>query len=243
MAQQEKKQAPEINQEAELLILEVEEDLRHEFGLRFLKKYGRYLVVLALFIVVGVAARALWQNWVIKQNNEASQKYNLAEELYAVNKPDQAYAVLTQLENGSQEGYRILAAMQHASLLIDKGNLDQAVQIYEKLSHSSVPKLYRDLATLKEVTLIFDHSEDSVIREKLVPLTVSTNPWRYSALELLAVLDNLHNHKDDATNGYKKIADDILAPVAMRSRASEMLSSLLPSSSPIPSSRPESTQG
>ncbi len=52
------------------------------------------------------------------------------------------------------------------------------------------------------------------------------NPWRYSGLELTAVLAAKSGDKARATELYRKLADDPEALAAIRARAAEMLAAL-----------------
>jgi hypothetical protein len=68
-----------------------------------------------------------------------------------------------------------------------------------------------------------DTGDPAALGERLQPLTVETNPWRYSALELTALLDERAGKKKEARDIYTRLADDAEAPGGIRVRARQML--------------------
>ena len=62
--------------------------------------------------------------------------------------------------------------------------------------------------------------------KRLQPLTEPGNPWRYSALEITAVLAHRSGDKAKAQEILTGLADDLDAPQALRQRATEMLAAL-----------------
>ena len=71
-----------------------------------------------------------------------------------------------------------------------------------------------------------DSGNPDSLTEELAPLTADDNPWRYSALELMALLAHRAGDKTRAVEHYTRLADDAAAPQGLRARAAEMLSYL-----------------
>ncbi len=64
---------------------------------------------------------------------------------------------------------------------------------------------------------------DIELSERLAPLTAEDNPWRYSALELTALLSGRTGDKERERDIFTRLFEDPGAPAGIRARASEML--------------------
>ena len=210
----------------DLLIKEVDEDLRREQYTRLWQAYGKYAIAGAVAIVLGVAGHQAWQSWRDKQFQKEAAEFAAADTLIEAGKSREAEAKLTEIAGHDGSGFATAAALRHAQLQSEAGDLTGALATYDALSHSGAPSLFRDLATLKGAMLTLDSAEPDLLVKKLQPLTDSANAWRFSATELLALVANRQGDHAKAASYYQKLADDAGAPQDIRARATEMLAAL-----------------
>ncbi len=211
----------------DLLIKEVDEDLRREQYARLWQAYGKYAIAGVVAIVLGVAGHQVWQSYRDKQFQKSAAEFAAAEGLIDAGKSRDAEAKLAEIaskDGGS--GFGVAAAFRHAQLQSEGGDVTGAVATYDALSHSGAPSLFRDLATLKGAMLTLDSGDPEALIKKLQPLADAGNPWHFTAQEMLALIANRQGDPARAVSYYQKLADDAGAPQDIRARATEMLAAL-----------------
>jgi hypothetical protein len=207
------------------IIREVDEELRRESFEKLWRKYGRYALGLAILIVLAVASYYKWQDYTANQRAERARQYDSALQLAAAADPG-APAALQALASGD-DGYAALAQLQQAALENKAGDAAGAVAIYEKMTaDATLDESFRNLALILVALHTADTAPPDQLRQRLQPLTAAANPWRYSALELTAVLARRAGDRARAEQILTGLADDLNAPQALRQRATEMLHAL-----------------
>ncbi len=210
---------------SDLLIKEVDEDLRREQYQKLWAAYGKYAIAGVVLIVVGVAGHGLWQKWQNDKFQKQAVQFAAADALIDAKQNNEAEAKLAEIAAGDQSGFAMEAGFRHAQLQSDAGDITGALASYDALSHSA-PAPFRDLASLKSVMLTLDTAEPDALEKKLKPLADADNPWRFTATELLAALASRKGDAAAAKNYYQKLADDSATPQDIRARAAEMLTAL-----------------
>ena len=207
------------------IIREVDEELRRENYEKLWRKYGSYALGLAALIVLGVAAYFEWQHYTANQHAERARQYEAALQLVAAADPG-APAALQAVASGA-DGYAALAQLQEAALKAKAGDVNGAVAIYEKMTtDGAIDQSLRDLALILLALHTADTAAPDLLAQRLQPLTAASSPWRYSALELTAVLAQRAGDNAKAEQILTALADDLNAPQALRQRATEMLHAL-----------------
>jgi len=210
----------------DLLIKEVDEDLRREQYAKLWKAYGKYAIAGAVAIVFGVAGHQAWQSYRDKQFQKEAAQFAAAETLIDAGKSRDAETKLAEIAGQDGSGFAVAAAFRHAELQSEGGDVTGALASYDQLSHSGAPTLFRDLAVLKGAMLTLDSADPETLIKKLQPLADSGNAWRFSATEMLALVANRQGDHAKAVSYYQKLADDAGAPQDIRARATEMLAAL-----------------
>lgn len=207
------------------LIREVEEDLRRENLEKLWRKYGSYALVAAVLIVLTVAANVGWQHYSASQRDGRARGYEAALNLVAA-EDAKAQESLQAVAQGS-DGYAALARLHAAALKAEAGDIDGAVATYEQLAaDSSVDRPLRDLSLILLAARTADTADPAQLTQRLQPLTDAANPWRYSALEITALLARRAGDAEKAQQILTGLADDLNAPRALRQRATELLAAL-----------------
>ena len=205
---------------------EIEEDLRRERGEKLWKKYGSYVVGVALGAVLTTAAYVGWQEYSARQRLADGERFAAALDQVrpGIETIGADALALTAKDIGS--GYAILARLNEAALRAEAGQGADAVAIYDSLStDDDVEPLFRDLALLLSVMHQMDGGGGDLI-DRLAPLVADDNPWRHSALELSAMLAFRSGDRGQAKQIFSRLADDATTPQGLRSRAAEMLAIL-----------------
>lgn len=210
-------------------IQELEDDLRRDRHAALWSKYGRYVVAVALVIVIGAAATVAWRHYRTGERTKDSMAYNAAMTLASQGPgaaSDAALPALRAIAPSGSDSYATLARLQEAALLTRAGKPEEAVAVYDALAgNRDVDPMFRDLAMLLRVLVVFDKEDPASLSSRLVPLTQSS-AWRYTALELTALLAQRSGDTTKARDIYTTLADDPNTPRQLRGRAAEMLAGL-----------------
>ena len=208
-------------------IREVREDVRRDRALELWRKYGKYAIGLVLAAIIAAAAVVGWRDYQQAQRAKHGMIYAEALDLVREGQTGAAIAAFNNLAVDAGRGYAELARLQQAALLARDGNGAGAAAIYEQLaSDTGADRMFRDLALILLALTTADTADPAELGRRLEPLTAKDNPWRFSALEVTALLAQNSGDTARAEEIFKSLADDVTAPRQVRARASAMLASL-----------------
>lgn len=208
-------------------IEEVDEELKRERYQDLWRKYGRYLVGAVLLVVIAVAAVVGWRQYQTNLRIESGLEYVRAVELAAADKPAEALAAFRALGEDGTAGYRAFARFREAALHAEQGNEAAAAEQYDAIARDAdTDPIFRNLALLLYALSVADRAEPGALIERLEPLTAAQSPWRFSALEITALLKRRQGEVASAEAIYQRLADDPAAPQGVRARAAEFLAIL-----------------
>lgn len=208
----------------DLLIKEVDEDLRQEQLQQVWKRYGGLLSVGAVAIVLAVAAWQGWNAWEAKQRQASSLRYAEASSLMEQGRRDEAAEVLGQLKVDGSKGYRGLAQMRLAEIKQQQGDVAGAAALYQGIAaDSAMDRVYRDMAAIRAAYLSVDTADPAALDKSLESLAAESSAWRHSAREIQALTALKRGDSARAADLFAKIAEDAAAPQGLRTRAAEML--------------------
>ena len=205
---------------------EIDEELRRENLLKLWSRYGKYIILVAVLVVVIAGALVGWREYQASERRAQSGRYSAALALVREGKNADAAKLFTSL---AQEGggYGLLASFEEAELLAKTGDRKGAIAAYDRLAAmSGIDPEFRDLAVLLAVMHALPDGEANPLVERLRPLTESGNPWRANALDLTAAAKLKAGDRDGAREIYQQLADDLTAPQALRARAAELAAAL-----------------
>lgn len=206
---------------------EVEEDLRRDNAAALWKKYGRYLVGLAVAVVLAVAGAQAWRAYDEQRRGELSDKYAVAVELSEDGETEAALQGLSALAAEGRGGYEGLAAFEEARLLAESGDVGGAIAAWDRIAaESSLGPAFQGVAALLSIFHQLDDGDPAELRARLEPLSAAGKPFRASALELSALLALREGDAATARELYSAISDDPDAPGGIRARAAQMLAAL-----------------
>ena len=211
----------------EVLLREVDEELKKERYAELWKQYGNYVIGAALAVVLGVAGLQGWRVYQTGQREADGESFAQAMALVQAGRPEEAGAAFAALAENANAGYATLARLQAAALRAKQGDTGGAVDIYDSIAgDSAVDGLYRDLAVLLAVMHQLDTGEPAALTARLEPLSADDNAWRYSAMEFTGLLAERAGDRSRAREIFTRLGDDPEAPAGLRARARELLSFL-----------------
>lgn len=209
------------------LLREIDDELRQEHYARLWKKYGHYVIGVAVLIVVVVAGYKGWEYYSQQVRLSAGADFVAAQDLAADGKTDEALAAYREIIADSSAGYSLLARFRAAGLQLDKGDRVGALESYEAIAaESDLDRKYRDLAVLLAALIDFDNADDNDLRLRLEPITADDNPWRFLARELSALSYLRSGDRDKGKALLSSLVDDPQTPPGVRARSRERLSML-----------------
>jgi len=226
--------ASENPSEGDLLLREVDDDLRHEQYVRLWKRYGNVIIGAALAVVLVVAGYQGWRSWQTRLRQEESNLFAAAQDMLAKGDKRAGLDVLAKLGSEGHAGLAVAARALRAEVLAADGDSGLAVAAWEEIATSGAPSLFRDLAVLKEALLTLDTADPALIESRVAPLAAADRPWHYAATEILAMAAGKKGDRQRAAELYKQLADDFKAPQGVRSRAVDMLAGSQPAAPPPP---------
>lgn len=205
-------------------IREVNEELRSDQFKTAWQRYGRYVIALAVLIVVGTAGERIWSYWQKSQASASGDRFLVAIDLAKANKPDEALAALQSLEKDGFASYPVLARMRAASLKAEKGDVPGAVADYQAIgADGAVPAAMQDVAHLRAGWLLADTAKYEQVSAEVEALTATTNPLRHSAREVLGISAYHNGDFKRAKEWFTAIANDGQTPANVGRRAQMLL--------------------
>jgi hypothetical protein len=205
---------------------EIDEELRRDNLLKLWSRYARYIVALAILVLVIAGGIVAWRDHQASERRAQSTRYASALSLVREGKDAEAAKVFAMI-GGESGGYAILALFEEAELLVKSGDRQGAVAAYDRITAAGgLDPAFRELAILLSVMHGTPETDQRATIDRLAPMTVTGNPWRPTALELTAIARLQSGDKSGALDLYKTLADDLAAPPGLRSRAAEMAAAL-----------------
>jgi hypothetical protein len=206
------------------IIREVEEDLRRERYEALWKQYGNIVVAAALAIIVGVAGYQGWRYWQLSRAETAGARFEGALQLAREGKNDEAVAALQAIVQDAPAGYQTLGRFRLAAEDAAAGKKAEALAQYQALADDpATDPLLRSFAQLRAAELRVDEADFTEMQNRLTPLLVEGQPWRYSAQELLGLAAYKAGNSEAASRSFSLLLADPQVPQGLRQRAEMMM--------------------
>ena len=201
---------------------EIDEDLRQDKAARLWKAYGKYLIALAIFIILAIASYRFIEHTNEKEREQTSELYELASEAGRTVDKQAAIELFSDERLEKNMGYSIISKLKKAALARSNNDLEGAKLVLKKIiTNEEIPLYLRDLARLK----LFASDSDNNI-SPLDALIEEAGPWKFLALELKGGIQLEQGNLKEARSIFKELTDDANTPNNLRRRASEILKAL-----------------
>ncbi len=210
-----------------MLLREIDEEVRKDRLEQLWKRHGRAFLALALVLVLAASGYTVWQNRRFAAQEQATT--TLAGLLQA-STPDNAAETQKKLVDyaaTAPAGLAALARLYAASWIGDDAQRTVASAQLDALgSAPGAPEPYRDLATLLSIQLQLDTGDVAALQGRLAPLMAESQPWRYTARELSALLHLRAGATESARTLLEDLTKDAHAPAGVKDRAARVLATL-----------------
>lgn len=194
---------------------EIEDELRQQKLEAFWKENGSWIITCAILAVIFTGALTWWRQHEYKQNLAQTT------ELFAVMKENDTKA-LADFAAKSDKDHATIALFTAAALHAKRKQDAEAVSLYRKIEGTTgVDSTYRDLAKLLRVSMRLGADDPAELHKDLAPLAAK-GAWRFTALELQALLYARENKMKEAADNLTLITQDANAPGDVRMRASTL---------------------
>lgn len=202
-------------------IREVDEDLRQKQLLNLWKTYGKFVIGIAVGIVLIVAGRAIYNNVAEGKYMEQAEAFSNALKL----ENGKISAALDPIIASDIDGYEIIATFKKAELAITDGNEAEAVKILDQFSEQSgVDQIYKDMAKIQAAFLMLDTASLDEMRGRLALLQEGDSGFQYLAEEILALAELKAGETEAAKTRFQALTENLEASAAIKSRAGQYLS-------------------
>lgn len=202
----------------ESFIDEVNEEVRRDQLFGYFRKYG-WLAVAAVVVLVGAAAWTEYQR--AKERAAAEETGDAIIEALSLDAPQDVLAALEGLTPNA------VTLMLAASAAQEAGDVEGAVQILNKVAAGEdFSQLYRELATLKIVSLSEGKTSVEERLKLLQPLAEAGRPFALLAKEQIALVQIESGDKVAALDTLGDILQDAAVTQGLRDRSQQMIVAL-----------------
>jgi hypothetical protein len=215
---------PAPSTEDDVLIREIDEAVREDALMSFLKDHGAKLFGGLVVLIAGLGGWMLWDNY--SEGQLETQSETLISALDYADQRDFKTAsekVAPLLGDGSSAGARTAARFLQAAAALEQGDRAKATTLYKAIATAAdTPPALRDLAKVRDVSINFDTMKPADVIAQLGPLAKPGNPFFGSAGELAAMAHLDSGNRAEAGKLFAAIAKDEDLPETLRSRARQM---------------------
>lgn len=205
-------------------IREVNEELRSDHARNVWRRFGGYVVGVAVLLVLGTAGYRGYEYWQDHRSSGAGDKFLAALKLADDKKTDEALAALAQLEKDGHGAYPVLARMRAATLQAEKGDTAAAIAAFTEIGKdTAIPAAVREAARLRAGWLLVDNGTYEQVSAEVEEMAVPQNALRHSAREALGLAAYKAGDAVKARQWFQQIVDDPQAPRNVANRAQMML--------------------
>ena len=209
------------------LFQEIDDELRQDKASRLWRVYGKYVVAVAIVIIISVGGYKFWQQKQLDDGEKASIAYEAALARSASGDHKGAIDQLNEEEIGTVAGYAALSQMQKANLAMKVNDFEAALITFKDIAENdNYPQSIKEWASFRYAAVRVEKQIDSNALADLDSLIATDSPWRFLAKEIKAIKEIETGNKSEAKVIFSELADDENAPERLRVRAAEFLKTL-----------------
>ena len=208
---------------------EIDDDLREEQMMMLWKRFGSYIIGVAVLIVVIVAGYQGWKQYDLSNRTAQGDSFYSATLLAKSGNIENAIQAFGQLSKESTAGYSTLAGFQQAALMAANGDTTGAAALYKDLAKSNASNVAMGgLANVLGAMLEINTGgyDVAAMTMRLESLSGDDHPYRYSARELLGLVFMGSGDTQKAVERFTKLSEDTKTPNGIRVRAQNLVKHL-----------------
>lgn len=206
---------------------EVDDALREDQLKSVLSQYGKPIGAAIFIGLLALAGYLWWDNSAKQAAAQRSEQAIIALDKLEAGNAAAALADLEPLTKQGSDGSKAATAMTRAAILVQQGKTEDGAKAFAAIAaDESVPQAFRDLATIREVSLRFDKLTAQQVVDRLKPLAVPGNAWFGSAGELVGMAYLKMGKPDQAGPLFAAIGKNTEVPPTLRTRMRQVAGQL-----------------
>ena len=206
------------------VLRQVDEDLRKDRILSLWKKYGIYIILFIVLLLVSVIGYQINKSLNISNNQKQVENYLNASNLPSEN---EIVSSLSNLENSSNTFMRGLIRLKMANTLMSQGKKEQSQTILIQLMEDrEVNKIINDAAGYFYLMSKLNEITKDELLVYFPDSQIDNSAFKYLFLELLALHDLFSGDFDQTKKSFQKIINDPAAPREIIIRSEKFLESI-----------------
>lgn len=217
-----------MTNETDSFVHEVDESLRQDRVMGFLRKWGLYIIAVFVAIILAVVAWQAWRAYSTEQARGAAEAYAAAQALAREGDLDAAKSAFEPLLDTGPQVYRAMARAEYAAVLQAQGDLEGALAAFDQAAEQASDPVMRMSAQMRAAYIAADTGDFAALQTRLTPLIESETRFSYLARELLAIEAWEAGENDLARDTLESLTLAFDAPEALRQRAQIALSVIGP---------------
>ncbi|MGE0666548.1 MAG: tetratricopeptide repeat protein [Sphingomonadales bacterium] len=202
---------------------EVDEEVRQEQIVTFLKRYGKYLAAVIVLAIAIVAGYRYFEDRQRADNAAQGDAFDAAVELVDEGKTAEAMPKLQELAKDGDDSFGLLARFRVAELQAQT-DVKAAQATYDAIAaDSGVARVYRDLAGYYAASLLLEGGGGAELDQRIKAMSGDDNVWKLSVDELRGLNQYKTGQRDAAKKTFRELLDEAPADSGFRLRAQQML--------------------
>ena len=212
---------------SETFLREVDENLRRDQLRDFFKENGTWLIAAVVLFLAASGGIIWWKQHSVQRNEKQVEKLAQIYKDVGAGNVGQAPQQLSELSQSGSKAVRASAQFAGAAIALQKGDSKSAIATYTALANDDgLPNPYRNAALIRQTALQFDQLQPQEVISRLAPLAKPGEPWFGTAGEMTALAMMKQGNNQQAAELFAAMARDQSVPEAIRSRASQVASTL-----------------
>lgn len=211
----------------DVFVREVDEEYRRDELQKFVRTWGRWIVLGVGIALAAFGGYLLWQNRERNRAEEATEMLFRALSAIEAGNSEAADGPLAEVASSGTAGQRALAALTQAGLAATRGEPAKAVGLLDAVAaDAAVAEPLRDLARIKALRLQYDSLEPDAVIARARPYLEGDSPWFPAVAELAGVAHLKAGRTREAGQIFLRLAGTPEAPETQRARAEQMAAAL-----------------
>jgi hypothetical protein len=217
------KRARDQAAQVDVLLREVDDAVRQDQYANAAKQYGKPVGIALVLALVLFGGYLLWDSRRDAAHEQDSEKLVASLDQVERGNLPPASTALDPLIADSGAGQQAAARLLKAGIAMEQSKPDEAAKLFDAVAaDSSAPQAYRDLATIRAVTMRYDTMKPTDVVARLKPLAVPGNPWFGPAGEVVAMAYLDEGKSAEAGALFAAISKDKNTPETLKSRTRQM---------------------
>ena len=211
------------------IIEEINKELKNDEQLEFLKKNKNIIISVITAIVIGIV---VYSSWYERKNKNLEDITNALLDIAQNPSGQNALIISKFIEDAPAELRPILTIMRSGKeLSVGEFAEENLTPLLDLANRGGVEQVWRDLAML--IYASYPTKPPAELIEMLTPLTAENRPFRFTAMEIIAMIYENEGKHEEALEYFNKILKNPEAPKTLKERTS-MLSAYIRETAGLP---------